>query len=85
MQWKRVCVRKKWSSCSSRQSNAITCTSNSHRPEAVRSWVSAWTVKHAISAGPILDYVKVRCIADIDLAMLEGKGHLEKVEAQAGD
>lgn len=29
-----------------------------------------------------LDYVKVRCIADIDLATLEGKGHLEKVEAQ---
>jgi uncharacterized protein YbdZ (MbtH family) len=32
-----------------------------------------------------LDYVKVRCIADIDLATLEGKGHLEKVEAQVGD
>jgi uncharacterized protein YbdZ (MbtH family) len=32
-----------------------------------------------------LDYVKVRCIADIDLATLEGTGHLEKVEAQAGD
>lgn len=32
-----------------------------------------------------LDYVKVRCIADIDLATLEGKGHLEKVETQAGD
>jgi uncharacterized protein YbdZ (MbtH family) len=32
-----------------------------------------------------LDYVKVRCIADIDLATLEGKGHLEKVEAQTGD
>ena len=31
-----------------------------------------------------LDYVKVRCIADIDLATLEGKGHLEKVESQAG-
>ena len=29
-----------------------------------------------------LDYVKVRLIADIDLATLEGKGHLEKVEAQ---
>jgi hypothetical protein len=25
-----------------------------------------------------LDYVKVRCIADIDLVTLEGKGHLEK-------
>jgi hypothetical protein len=32
-----------------------------------------------------LDYVKVRCIADIDLATLEGKGRLEKVEAQTGD
>jgi uncharacterized protein YbdZ (MbtH family) len=32
-----------------------------------------------------LDYVKVRCIADIDLATLEGKGHLEKVETHAGD
>src|SRR5215475_8667518 len=32
-----------------------------------------------------LDYVKVRCIADIALATLEGTGHLEKVEAQAGD
>jgi uncharacterized protein YbdZ (MbtH family) len=28
-----------------------------------------------------LDYVKVRCVADIDLATLEGKGHLVKVEA----
>ena len=32
-----------------------------------------------------LDYVKVRCVADIDLATLEGKGHLKKVEAQTGD
>jgi uncharacterized protein YbdZ (MbtH family) len=32
-----------------------------------------------------LDYVKVRCIADIDLATLEGTGRLEKVEAQVGD
>jgi uncharacterized protein YbdZ (MbtH family) len=31
-----------------------------------------------------LDYVKVRLIADIDLATLEGKGHLERVEAQTG-
>jgi hypothetical protein len=31
-----------------------------------------------------LDYVKVRCVADIDLATLEGTGHLEKVEAQSG-
>jgi uncharacterized protein YbdZ (MbtH family) len=31
-----------------------------------------------------LDYVKVRCIADIDLVTLEGKGHLVKVDAKAG-
>jgi hypothetical protein len=31
-----------------------------------------------------LDYVKVRRIADIDLATLEGNGYLEKVEAQTG-
>jgi uncharacterized protein YbdZ (MbtH family) len=31
-----------------------------------------------------LDYVQVKCIADIDLATLEGAGHLEKVEAQTG-
>lgn len=28
----------------------------------------------------ILNYVKVRCIADIDLATLEGKGHLELIK-----
>lgn len=27
-----------------------------------------------------LNYVKVRCIADIDLTTLEGKGHLERGE-----
>ncbi|MDM9379443.1 MbtH domain protein [Chlorogloeopsis sp. ULAP01] len=27
-----------------------------------------------------LNYVKVRCIADIDLETLEGKGHLEPVQ-----
>ncbi|MGH7998036.1 MAG: MbtH domain protein [Brasilonema sp.] len=27
-----------------------------------------------------LNYVKVRCIADIDLGTLEGKGHLEPLE-----
>ncbi|WP_414620787.1 MbtH domain protein [Calothrix sp. CCY 0018] len=27
-----------------------------------------------------LNYVKVRCIADVDLATLNGKGHLEPVE-----
>jgi uncharacterized protein YbdZ (MbtH family) len=31
-----------------------------------------------------LDYVKVKCIADIDLATLDGTGHLEKAVAQAG-
>src|ERR1044071_2674114 len=31
----------------------------------------------------ILDYVSVRCIADIDLATLGGKGRLEKVETAA--
>ena len=30
-----------------------------------------------------LNYVKVRCIADIDLQSLSGKGHLEPVEASA--
>jgi len=29
-----------------------------------------------------LDYVPVKCVADIDLSTLEGKGHLVKVEAQ---
>ena len=27
----------------------------------------------------ILNYVKVRCVADIDLATLKGKGHLEPI------
>lgn len=31
-----------------------------------------------------LDYVKVRCVADIDLATLAGQGRLERVEAEAG-
>jgi len=30
-----------------------------------------------------LDYVPVRCFADIDLKTLEGKGHLARVEAKA--
>ena len=30
-----------------------------------------------------LDYVKVKCVADIDLSSLEGKGHLVKVESPA--
>jgi uncharacterized protein YbdZ (MbtH family) len=29
-----------------------------------------------------LDFVKVRCVCDIDLATMAGKGHLEKVDAQ---
>jgi uncharacterized protein YbdZ (MbtH family) len=31
-----------------------------------------------------LDYVQVRCVADIDLETLAGLGHLEKVEAEGG-
>jgi uncharacterized protein YbdZ (MbtH family) len=34
-----------------------------------------------LEGGLTLDYVKVRCIADIDLTTLEGQGHLEIVEA----
>lgn len=34
-----------------------------------------------VEGGLTLDYVKVRCIADIDLSTLEGKGRLVKVEA----
>jgi hypothetical protein len=29
-----------------------------------------------------LDYVKVRCVADIDISTMEGKGHLEILEDQ---
>jgi len=36
-----------------------------------------------IEGGLTLDYVKVRCVADIDLSTLAGKGHLVKVEATA--
>jgi hypothetical protein len=35
-----------------------------------------------IEGGLTLDYVKVKCIADLDLATLEGTGHLVKVEAK---
>jgi uncharacterized protein YbdZ (MbtH family) len=35
-----------------------------------------------VEGGLTLDYVKVKCIADIDLGTLEGTGHLEKVEVQ---
>jgi uncharacterized protein YbdZ (MbtH family) len=34
-----------------------------------------------IEGGLTLDYVKVRCIADIDLKSLQGQGHLVKVSA----
>jgi uncharacterized protein YbdZ (MbtH family) len=34
-----------------------------------------------LEGGLTLDYVKVKCIADIDLKTLEGKGRLVKVEA----
>jgi uncharacterized protein YbdZ (MbtH family) len=34
-----------------------------------------------LEGGLTLDYVKVRCIADIDLTTLAGQGHLEIVEA----
>ena len=43
------------------------------------------TGKLHVEGGLTLDYVKVRCIADIDLPTLEGKGHLMKVAAEAGD
>ncbi|MEK6304098.1 MAG: MbtH family protein [Acidobacteriota bacterium] len=36
-----------------------------------------------IVGGLTLDYVKVRCIAEINLETLTGTGHLEKMEAQA--
>ena len=38
-----------------------------------------------IEGGLTLDYVRVKCIADIDLKTLQGTGRLVKVEAQAGD
>jgi hypothetical protein len=37
--------------------------------------------KVRVVGGLTLDYVKVRCIAEIDLKTLEGVGHLEKVAA----
>ena len=39
--------------------------------------------KVRLVGGLTLDYVKVRCIAEIDLPALQGKGHLEKVEEAA--
>jgi hypothetical protein len=38
-----------------------------------------------VEGGLTLDYVKVKCIADVDLSTLEGTGHLEKVEAQTAN
>jgi hypothetical protein len=37
-----------------------------------------------IVGGLTLDYVKVKCIADIDVTTFDGTGHLEKVGAVAG-
>ena len=36
-----------------------------------------------IEGGLILDYAKVRCIADVDLSTLAGTGHLVRVEPEA--
>ncbi|PYP84887.1 MAG: MbtH domain-containing protein [Blastocatellia bacterium AA13] len=36
-----------------------------------------------VEGGLTLDYVKVKCIADIELGQLAGRGRLERVEAQA--
>jgi hypothetical protein len=36
-----------------------------------------------IEGGLTLDYVKVKCIADVNLATLEGTGHLVKVEVMS--
>ncbi|MCA1575885.1 MAG: MbtH family NRPS accessory protein [Acidobacteria bacterium] len=41
------------------------------------------TGKVRVVGGLTLDYTKVRCVANIDLATLAGEGHLEKVEAAA--
>lgn len=40
----------------------------------------AGTGKIRLVGGLTLDYTKVRCIAEIDLATLAGAGHLEKVQ-----
>ncbi|HEX8557011.1 MAG TPA: MbtH family protein [Pyrinomonadaceae bacterium] len=37
-----------------------------------------------VAGGLTLDYVKVRCVAEIDLSTLAGRGRLERVEAGAG-
>jgi uncharacterized protein YbdZ (MbtH family) len=38
-----------------------------------------------VEGGLTLDYVNVRCIADIDLKTLDGKGRLEKTEVSVGN
>jgi hypothetical protein len=38
-----------------------------------------------VEGGLTLDYVKVRCIADIDLKTLKGEGHLVQIQEAAGD
>lgn len=38
-----------------------------------------------VEGGLTLDYVKVRCVADIDLSTLEGKGHLVQVQEAIGN
>lgn len=43
------------------------------------------TGKIHVEGGLTLNYVKVRCVAEIDLPTLEGKGHLMKVAAETGD
>jgi uncharacterized protein YbdZ (MbtH family) len=40
--------------------------------------------KVRIVGGLTIDFVKVRCVADIDLTTLAGQGHLERAEAEAG-
>jgi len=36
-----------------------------------------------VEGGLTLDYVKVKCVADIDLRTLEGTGHLVREEEEA--
>jgi uncharacterized protein YbdZ (MbtH family) len=42
------------------------------------------TGKVRLEGGLTLDYVKVRCMAEIDLNSLQGKGHLVKVDSAHG-
>ena len=90
------CARTRVSKRYKRVSIGGMCTSSLPPRKAGRSSASGLTPRHAISVGPILkprsgtvhleggltlDYVKVRCIADIDLTTLAGQGHLEIVAA----